>query len=54
MGFWNCEKDSDKTLFDHIGVKHVPYSIQQECKQELERRGYSSETIRRVEWENMD
>lgn len=26
MGYWNCEKDSDKTLFNNLG-DHVPQSI---------------------------
>ena len=52
MGYWNCEKDSDKTLFNNLG-DHVPQSIANECKMELQRRGYSEDKIREEEWKRM-
>lgn len=49
MGFWEFEKESDKTCFEHLG-DGVPDSIKNEAKVELMHRGYSSEKIREEEW----
>lgn len=49
MGFWEFEKESDKTCFDHLG-DYVPHSIQEEAKRELKNRGYSDERIHEEEW----
>ena len=53
MGFWEFEKESDATCFDHLG-KYTPDSIKEEAKQELRNRGYSEEKIREEEWKRLD
>lgn len=50
MGYWDFERDSDKTCFDHLD-KHVPQSIREEAKEELRYRGYSDNYIREKEYE---
>lgn len=49
MGYWDFKNDTDKTCFEHLG-DYIPQSIQEEAKEELRRRGYSEETIRREEY----
>lgn len=51
MGYWDFEKDSDRTCFNHLD-KHVPDSIKKEAREELVRRGYSENTVREEEWQN--
>ena len=34
MGYWDFEKDSDRTCFNHLD-KHVPDSIRKEARKEL-------------------
>lgn len=50
MGYWNFEKDSDRTCFDHLD-KHVPDSIRKEAREELINRGYSESYVKEKEWE---
>lgn len=51
MGYWDFEKDSDRTCFNHLD-KHVPDSIRKEAREELVRMGYSKDRVREEEWRN--
>lgn len=51
MSYWFDEKDSLKTVKDHIGGKHTPDSIKREAREEYRRRmrreGVPEQEIRR-------
>lgn len=50
MGYWNFEKDTDKTCFEHLD-KHVPDSMRKEAREELISRGYNEDYVREIEYE---
>ena len=51
MGYWDFEKDNDKTCFDNLD-KHTPDSIRKEAREELISRGYSKDYVLQKEYEN--
>jgi len=38
MGDWFDEKDSMKTVVNHIGGKHTPHSVKEDAKREYRER----------------